>query len=104
MFFTIFKKEKCFSRKKKKAVLNYKNKDLDKSKNWDFFKGVNPRFPSKSSKIFQCFRFSKINQETVFKDTLGKKQAFVDYKNKGFKTSRNWTFSKAVSPWFWSKN
>ena len=40
----------------------------------------------------------------MFDDTLGKKQAFVDYKNKEFKTSRNWTFSKEVSPWFWSKN
>ena len=30
------------------------------------------------------------------------KNAFLDYKNKLIK-SKNWEFSKGVSPWFWSK-
>ena len=29
--------------------------------------------------------------------------AFLNYKNKNFKKSKNWDFSKGVSPWFWSK-
>ena len=33
-----------------------------------------------------------------------KKKPFLDYKNKKFKKSKNWHFSKGVNPWFWSKN
>ena len=33
-----------------------------------------------------------------------KKNAFVAYKNKKFKKSKNWHFSKGVNPRFWSKN
>ena len=32
------------------------------------------------------------------------KNAFLSYKNKKFKKSKNWHFSKGVNPWFWSKN
>ena len=28
------------------------------------------------------------------------KNAFLDYKNKKFKKSKNWDFSKGVNPWF----
>ena len=31
------------------------------------------------------------------------KIAFLGYKNKKFKKSKNWNFSKWVYPWFWSK-
>ena len=34
---------------------------------------------------------------------LGRKNAFLGYKNKNLKKSKNWDFSKGVSPWFWSK-
>ena len=33
-----------------------------------------------------------------------KKNAFLGYKNKKFKNSKNWHFSKGVNPSFWSKN
>ena len=33
-----------------------------------------------------------------------KKNAFLGYKNKKFKKSKNCHFSKGVNPWFWSKN
>ena len=36
-------------------------------------------------------------------DILEGRNASLDYKNKKFKKSKNWDFSKAVSPWFWSK-
>ena len=37
-------------------------------------------------------------------DILERKSAFLSYKNKNFKKSKNWHFSKGVNPWFWSKN
>ena len=42
--------------------------------------------------------------ENVFDDILERKNAFLGYKNKKFKKSKNWHFSKRVNPWFWSKN
>ena len=35
---------------------------------------------------------------------LERKNAFLAYKNKKFKKSKNIGFSKGVNPWFWSKN
>ena len=32
------------------------------------------------------------------------KNAFLDYKKEKLKKSKNWDFSKGVSPWLWSKN
>ena len=39
----------------------------------------------------------------MFYDVLERKIAFLGYKNKKFKKSRNCHFSRGVSPWFWSK-
>ena len=39
----------------------------------------------------------------MFYYILEGRNAFLDYKNKKFKKSKNWNFSKGVSPWFWSK-
>ena len=46
----------------KKDFLDYKNKDLEKSKNYDFFEGVSPSL-IKKLKIFHLFLLRKINQE-----------------------------------------
>ena len=54
--------------------------------------------------FFQLFLLGNIGQENVFYDILERKNAFLDYKNKKFKKSKNWHFSKGVNPWFWSKN
>ena len=57
-------------------------------------------------KNWQFFLFlilGKIGQENVFYDVLERKNAFPGIKNKKFKMSRKWKFSKGVSPWFWSK-
>ena len=88
----------------KNAFLGYKNKMFKKSKNWHFSKGVNPWFLSKTGPFFQLFLLGNIEQGNVFYDILERKNAFLDYKNKKFKKSKNWHFSKAVNPWFWSKN
>ena len=54
--------------------------------------------------FFQLFFLGNIGQENVFYDILERKNAFLAYKNKKFKKSKNWHFSKGVNPWFWSKN
>ena len=54
--------------------------------------------------FFQLFVLGNIGQENVFYDILERKNAFLGYKNKKFKKSKNWHFSKWVNPCFWSKN
>ena len=54
--------------------------------------------------FFQVFFLGNIGQENVFFDILERKNDFLGYKNKKFKKSKNWHFSKRVNPWFWSKN
>ena len=54
--------------------------------------------------FFQLFFLRNIGEENVFYDILERKNAFLSYKNKKFKKSKNWHFSKGVNPWFWSKN
>ena len=39
-----------------------------------------------------------------FYDIPAAKYAFLGYKNKTIKNSKNWDLSKGVNPWFWSKN
>ena len=39
----------------------------------------------------------------MFYDVVERKNAFLGYKNKKFKKSKNCHFSKGVSPWFWLK-
>ena len=54
--------------------------------------------------IFQIFFLGNIGQENVSYDVLERKNAFLGYKNKKFKKSKNWHFSKGVNRWFCSKN
>ena len=54
--------------------------------------------------FFQLFSLGNIEKEIVFYDILERKNAFLGYKNKKFKKSKNWYFSKGVNPWFLSKN
>ena len=89
---------------RKTVFLGYKNKKFKKSKNWDFSKGVNPCFWSKNGRFSIFFFFGNISQEHVFKDILERKTVFLGNKNKKFKKSKNWDFSKEVNPCVWSKN
>ena len=88
--------------KRKNAFLGYKNKKFKKSKNWHFSKGVNQWFWSKHGH-FSNF-WGNIKNVNVFYDILERKNAFIGYKNKKFKRSKYWHYSKRVNPWFWSKN
>ena len=87
---------------RKNAFLGYNNKKLKKSKNWHFSKRLNPWFWSKIGH-FSYFFLGNKDQENVFYDILERKNAFSGYKNKKFKKSKNWHFSKGVNPWVWSK-
>ena len=71
--------------------------EVKKSKNWHFSKGLNNGFGPKVA-IFPTFFLGNIGQENVFYDILERKNAFVGYKNKKFKKSRNWHFSEGVNP------
>ena len=54
---------------------------------------------------FYYFHFlSNIGQENVFYDIVERRNAFLGYKNKKFKKSKNCIFFKGVNPWFLSKN
>ena len=87
---------------RKNAFVGYKNKKERNSKNWHFSKGVNPWFWSKNGHFSMCF-FCNLGQEDVFYNILERKNAFLGYKNKKVTKSKNWDFSKGVSPWFLSK-
>ena len=93
----------CVILERKNACLGYKNKKFIKSKNWHIPKGVKPWFWSKNGHFSRIF-LDNIGQENVFYDILERKNAFLGYKNKKSKKSKNWHIPKGVNPWFWSKN
>ena len=96
MSFTIFQNEKrLFQAIKRRS---------SKSRKIDFFsKGVNPWFRSKNGQFQNFFLLGNTGQENVFYDILERIKAFVGYKNKKFKKSKNLHFSKGVNPQFWTK-
>ena len=89
---------------RKNAFLGFKNKTFKKSKRWHFSIGVNPWFRSKNGHFSNFFFLGNIGQEDVFYDILERKNAFLGYKHKSFKKSKNSHFFKGVNSWFWSKN
>ena len=48
--------------------------------------------------VFQIFFLANVVQENVFDHILERKNAFLGYKQKKFKKSKNWHFSKGVNP------
>ena len=88
----------------KNAFLSYQNKKFKTWKYWHFSKGVNPWFSSKNGPFGNLFILGNVGQENVFYNILERANSFLDYKNKNFKKSKIWRFSKGVNPWFWSKN
>ena len=69
-----------------------------------FLKGLIHGFWRKIGFLTTSFFFSKIGHENVFCDILEQKNAFLGYKKKKFKKSKNCDFSKGVNTWFWYKN
>ena len=78
-----------------------------RSKNWDFSKGVHPWFWSKNCHfvgIFPTFLITQYRLEKCLLWYSRTKNAFLGYKKKKLRKSKNWHFSKGVNLWFWSKN
>ena len=73
----------------KNFFLAYKNKKFKKSKNSQFCNGVNPWFWSKNSRFSTFCFLGNLGQENVFYNILERKNAFLGYKNKKFKKSKN---------------
>ena len=112
MSFTILKKEKT-------PFLAIKTRKLKIRKIDIFPKGLTHGFGPKMAN-FGTFSISQLwagkwpflelsllaslGQENVLYDILERKNAFLGYKNKMLKKSKNWDFSKGVNPCFWSKN
>ena len=74
---------------RKNAILGYKNNKFKKSKISHFSKRVNPGFWFKKWPFFQPVFLGNIEHENVFYDILERKKAFLGYKNKKFKKSKN---------------
>ena len=53
--------------------------------------------------IFPSFYFTQKRPKNVFHDNLERENAFLDHNNNKLKNSKNWDFSKRVSPQFWLK-
>ena len=82
---------------RKNPFLSYKSNKFKKSKNWHFSKGVNPWFWFKNGHFSNFFFLGNIGEENVFYDILEWKNAFLGYKNKKFKKSKNWQFPKGLT-------
>ena len=97
---------KCLLRysRTKKRLSRLVNNKFKNSKNWHFSKRLNPWLRSKNGHFSNFYFLRNICQENVFYDILERKNVSLDYKNKKFKNSKNWHFSKRVNPWFWCKS
>ena len=84
--------------KRKNAFLGYKYYKFKNSKNWHFSMVLVQKRP-----FFQLLFLGNKGQENVFYDILEQKNAFLGYKNKKFKQSKYWHFSKGVNPCFCPK-
>ena len=62
--------------KLKNTFLDYKNKKLKKSQNWDFYKGVTPWFSRKINYFSISFFFGNIGEKNVFYHILQRKHPF----------------------------
>ena len=93
--------------RKKKSVFRLKNQKVKKSQRIGIFpKGIvhGSMALIKNLKFFHLFFLAKINEKGKWVwQYPRKKKAFLNYKKQKVKKSKNWHFSKGVTPWFWSK-
>ena len=77
------------------AILGCKNKNFKKKGKMDIFfkRGLVHSF-GQNMVVFPDFFFRENRGKNVFYDILEGRNAFLDYKNKKFKKSKNWDFSK----------
>ena len=79
----------------KKSFSRLLKQEVQKVENLTFSMVLVKKYP-----FFRVFFLGNVGQENVFYDLLEGKNDFLDYKNKKFKKSKNWPFSKRVNPWF----
>ena len=89
---------------RKNAFLSYWNKKFKSRKIHIFPKGLTHGFWSKNGHFSNFSFLGNMGQENVFNDILERKNAFLGYKIKKFKKSKDWHFYKGVNLWFWPKN
>ena len=80
------------------AFLGYKNHKFKKSKNFHFSKGVNSWLRSKSGHFSNFFFLGNIGKENLFYYIPKRKNAFLGYKNKKFKSRKIDSFPKGLTP------
>ena len=73
---------------RKNSYLGYKYKKVKKSKNWHFSKGVNAWFSSENGHFPNFFFLGDRGHENVFYEFVERKNAFLGYKNKKFKSRK----------------
>ena len=71
------------------AFLGFKNKNFEKQKRDIFRKGLTHGFGPKMAFFRSSFFVGNIGKEIVFYDILERKNAFIGYKNKKLKKSKN---------------
>ena len=104
--FIQYRRRKCFLRYSKTKITPFQAITTRSSKSWtiDIFpKELTHGFGPKME-IFPNFFLVKIGQENFFYEILERNNAFLSHKNNKFKKSKNWHFSRVVTPWFLSKN
>ena len=75
-----------------------------KTRNIDIFpEGLTDGFGPKMATFPTFFFLGNIGQQNVFYDILEQKNYFLSYKNKEFKKSKNWHFSKRLTHGFGPK-
>ena len=77
----------------KTPFFGIKRKSLESRKIDIFPKELTHGFGPKMS-FFSPFYWGNIGQENVYYDILERKNAFLGFKNKKFKKSKNWHFAK----------
>ena len=87
----------------KDGFLGYKIKKFKMSKNWHFFKGVNPWFWSKHGHFSNFYFLGNIGQENLFYDILERKDVFLGYKNKKLEIRKIDIFPKGLTHGFGRK-
>ena len=90
--------------KQKNSFLGYKNKEIKKSKNCHFSKGVNPWFWSRNGHFSKFFFYAIYTTKMYAMILYNEKTPFEAKKTRSSKSPKINIFPKGVNLWFWSKN
>ena len=105
-FFRQYRPENFILRyfKTQKGHSRLQKQEIQRVKKSHFSRSVNPWFWSKNGHFFKLFFFDNIGQKSYFYYILKRKNAFLGYKKKKFKSQKIDIFQKVFNSWLWSKN